>query len=63
VDVASKLDGAIVRSQAKTALIGLGWKPTTAHTAVAAAAAALGTELALERLIVEALRRCPVPST
>jgi HNH endonuclease len=62
VDAVSKLDGAIVRTQAKAALIGLGWKPTIAHAAVAAAAAALGTELALERLIVEALRRCPVPS-
>ena len=62
VDAASKLDGAIVRTQAKAALIGLGWKPTIAHAAVAAAAAALGAELALERLIAEALRRCPVPS-
>jgi len=61
-DAASKLDGAIVRAQAKAALIGLGWKSTIAHAAVAAAAAALGTELALERLIVEALRRCPIPS-
>jgi hypothetical protein len=62
VEAASKLDGAIVRTQAKAALTGLGWKPTIAHAAVAAAAAALGTELPLERLIVEALRRCPVPS-
>ena len=62
VDAASKLDGAIVRTQAKAALIGLGWKPTIAHAAVRAAGAALGTELALERLIAEALRRCPVPS-
>jgi hypothetical protein len=61
VDAASKLDGAIVRTQAKAALIGLGWKPTIAHAAVAAAAAVLGTELVLERLIVEALQRCPVP--
>jgi hypothetical protein len=62
VDAADKLDGAIVRTQAKAALIGLGWKPTIAQAAVAAAGAALGTELALERLIAEALRRCPVPS-
>ena len=62
VDAASKLDAAIVRTEAKAALVGLGWKPTIAHAAVAAAAAALGTELALERLIVEALRRCPGPS-
>lgn len=61
-DAVSKLDGAVVRAQAKAALTGLGWKPTIAHAAVAAAAAALGTEPSLERLIVEALRRCPVPS-
>ena len=61
VDARSKLDGAIVRTQAKAALIGLGWKPTIAHAAVAAAVAAQGTEVVLERLIVEALRRCPVP--
>src|SRR5215510_3392276 len=60
-DTASKLDGAIVRAQAKAALIGLGWKPAIAHAAVAAAAAAAGTEMALERFIIEALQRCPVP--
>jgi HNH endonuclease len=61
VDAAGKLDGAILRTQAKAALIGLGWKPATAHAAVAEAAAAQGTDVALEHLIVEALRRCPVP--
>ncbi|HEX7842112.1 MAG TPA: HNH endonuclease signature motif containing protein, partial [Kofleriaceae bacterium] len=58
---AGKLDAAIVRTQAKAALIGLGWKPAIAHAAVAAAAAAQGKEIALERLIFEALRRCPAP--
>ncbi|HEX7839809.1 MAG TPA: HNH endonuclease signature motif containing protein [Kofleriaceae bacterium] len=57
----SKLEVAIVRAQAKAALIGLGWKSAIAHAAVAAAAAAHGTEMALERWIFEALRRCPAP--
>jgi hypothetical protein len=61
VGTASRLDVAIVRTQAKAALIGLGWKPAIAHAAVAAAAAAQGPETALERLIFEALRRCPAP--
>ncbi|HEX7842145.1 MAG TPA: HNH endonuclease signature motif containing protein [Kofleriaceae bacterium] len=61
VDATSKLDGVIVRTQATAALIGLGCKPAVAHAAVAAAVAAQGTEMALERLIVEALRRCPIP--
>src|SRR5215510_8813381 len=56
VGAASKLDVAIVRAQAKAALIGLGWKPAIAHATVAAAEAAQGTEMALERWIFEALR-------
>jgi hypothetical protein len=47
VGAASKLDGTIVRTQAKAALIGLGWKPAIAHAAVTAAVAAEGTEVAL----------------
>src|SRR5262249_17915401 len=58
---ASKLHGDIVRTQVKTALIGLGWKPAIAHAAVSAAVAGHGTEMRLERLIFEALRRCPAP--
>jgi Holliday junction resolvasome RuvABC DNA-binding subunit len=61
VGAASKLDAAIVRTQAKVALVGLGWKPAIAHAAVAAATSAQGTEVTLERLIFEALRRCPTP--
>ena len=57
--VASKLDVAILHTQAKAALTGLGWKPAIAHAAVAVAAAVRGTEVTLERLIFEALRRCP----
>jgi hypothetical protein len=57
----SKLDAAILRAQAKAALTGLGWKPTIAHAAVTAAAAAQGADVTLERLIFESLRRCPAP--
>lgn len=57
------LDAAILRAQAKDALVGLGWTATIARTAVAEAAAATGTDPTLERLIFEALRRCPAPRT
>ncbi|TMQ11813.1 MAG: HNH endonuclease [Deltaproteobacteria bacterium] len=57
---ASRLSEAILCTQAKAALTGLGWKPAIAHAAVAAAAAQ-GSDVSLERLIFEALRRCPVP--
>jgi Holliday junction resolvasome RuvABC DNA-binding subunit len=57
----SKLDVAVRRAQTKDALIGLGWKPTIAATAVAAAFAALGPQATLEQLIFEALRRCRRP--
>jgi hypothetical protein len=58
---ANKLDDAIVGTQAKEALIGLGWKASIAQAAVAAARGALGDATTLERLILEALRRCPRP--
>ena len=60
---ARRLDAAILRTQAKAALTGLGWKPAIAHAAVAAAAEALGVDVTLERLIFDALRRCPTPKT
>jgi hypothetical protein len=60
---ASKLDIAVLRTQAKEALIGLGWKSAIAQAAVAAASAVLGTQTTLEPLIFEALRRCPQPGT
>ena len=62
VGAPTKLDVAIIRTQSKDALIGLGWKPAIAHAAVAAASAALGADATLERLIFEALRRCPQPT-
>jgi hypothetical protein len=58
----SKLNVAVLRTQSKEALVGLGWKPAIATAAVAAASAALGAEVTLERLIFEALRRCPRPT-
>ena len=57
--VIGKLDAAILRTQAKAALVGLGWKPAIASAAVAAAAAR-AEEWTLERLIFESLRECPV---
>jgi hypothetical protein len=59
VGAAAKLDAAIVRTQAKGALVGLGWTPAIAQAAVADASAALGGDATLDRLIFEALRRCP----
>ena len=57
----NRLDAAILHTQAKAALIALGWKPAIAAAAVAAAAAAQGAEVTLERLMFESLRRCPAP--
>jgi hypothetical protein len=61
VDAPNKLDAAILRTQAKAALTGLGWKPAIAHAAVAAAAATSGAGVTLEQLIRASLRHCPVP--
>jgi hypothetical protein len=58
---ASKLEAAIMRAQAKDALVSLGWTPAIATASVAAAAAMLGQQTPLERLLREALRRCPLP--
>jgi hypothetical protein len=63
VKTVSKLDAAIVCSDARAALTGLGWKPAIARAAVEAAFVARGAEVTLERLIFESLRRCPPPKT
>jgi hypothetical protein len=63
VSASGKLETAIVRTQAKDALVGLGWRPAVAQAAVAAAFATLGAEATLERLIFEALRRCRQPTS
>ncbi len=56
------IDHAIVRAQAKDALVGLGWRPGIARAAVDEAIAALGVGAELEPVIREALRRCPKPA-
>jgi hypothetical protein len=47
-----------MRVQARDALVALGWKPVIARGAVEEASAHVGTGVALEVLIAEALRRC-----
>jgi hypothetical protein len=59
----SKLDAAILRTQARTALTGLDWKPAIAHAAVTAAAAGAAPDVTLEQLIHASLRHCPVPKS
>ena len=56
-------DIAAKRTQARDALVGLGWKPPIARAAVDEAMSHVGREAALEALIFEALRRCPRPAT
>ncbi len=58
----SKLDVAILRAQTRQALVGMGWKTAIAEAAITSALAALGPAVPLERLIFEALRRCPRPT-
>jgi hypothetical protein len=54
------LDTAITRTQARDALVGLGWKPHIARAAVDEAIAVCGSNTSLEVLIRESLRRCPL---
>ena len=56
----SKLEHAITAAQARDALVGLGWKPAIARTAVEAAWSHAGP-MTLDALIREALRRCAKP--
>lgn len=63
VGASTKLDAAVMGTQSKAALVGLGWNPAIAQAAVSAASAALGAEATLDRLIFEALRRCPKPTS
>jgi hypothetical protein len=58
----TRWNATLISTQAKQALVGLGWKPKIAAAAVQAAASALGADIPIEQLIVEALRRCPRPS-
>jgi len=57
-----RLDDAIIVTQAKDALVGLGWKPAVARAAVEEARAHVGADGPVEELVREALRRCPKPS-
>ena len=52
-----------VRTQARDALVGLGWKMAIASAAVQEAYALVGTEATIDVLIREALRRCPKPTS
>ena len=58
----AKLDITIVRTQARDALVGLGWKPAIARAAVDEAWSHVGPAVAVDMLIREALRRCPKPT-
>jgi hypothetical protein len=52
-----------LRTQARDALVGLGWKIAIASSAVDEAWARLGADASIEMLIREALRRCPRPTS
>jgi len=58
---AVRLDAAVVRVQAREALVGLGWKAAIARAAVDEACAHVGATATIEVVIREALRRCPRP--
>jgi Holliday junction resolvasome RuvABC DNA-binding subunit len=57
------LERAVYRTQARDALVGLGWQAGIARQAVDGACHAVGGQATLEQLIIEALRRCPRPIT
>jgi len=59
----SKFAAVVVRTQAREALVGLGWKIAIAGAAVNEACAQLGTDVSIDVLIREALRRCPRPTS
>ncbi len=62
VGTAAGIELVEVCSEAQAGLQQLGWKPSIARAAVRAAASALGDGATLERLLVEAMRRCPMPT-
>jgi len=53
----------VLKSQARDALVLLGWKSAIASAAVSEAIAQVGTEAAIDVVIREALRRCPRPTS
>jgi len=58
----AKLDAAIARTQARDALVALGWKSAIARAAVDEAWSHVEPTVAIDVLIREALRRCPRPT-
>jgi hypothetical protein len=62
VRASSAFDATVTRTQARDALVGLGWKPHIAKAAINAACAEIGDLVPVEVLIREALRRCPKPT-
>jgi Holliday junction resolvasome RuvABC DNA-binding subunit len=56
----SKLDDAIVREETRIALVGMGWKPMIARSAIETAASRVGRDAPLEAWVREALRHCPL---
>ncbi len=59
----SRFELVAVRTQARDALVGLGWKIAIASRAVDEASAHVGANASIDVVIREALRRCPRPST
>ena len=57
----SRFGDAAIRTQVRDALVGMGWSPAIARTAADEALAHAGTDVRIEELIREALRRCPKP--
>jgi len=57
----SRFADATIQTQARAALVELGWKPGIARAATDEAIAQVGTAVPIEALIREALRRCPKP--
>ena len=57
----ARFGDAAMRTQARDALVGLGWRAGIARAAVDEACAHVGVGVRIEELIAEALRRCPRP--
>lgn len=60
---AARFDAVVIRTQARDALVGLGWKPAIARAAVDEAIVHVHSTAPIDVVIREALRRCPRPSS
>jgi Holliday junction resolvasome RuvABC DNA-binding subunit len=58
---ANAFDATVTRTQARDAVVALGWKPHIAKAAIRDACAAIGDLVPVEVLIREALQRCLKP--